>query len=115
MPRRTFNLFDRIAAFQPLCEAAQRAARGKRGKPGVAAFLAGLERNVLRLEEALQAGTWRPGAYTVMEVKDAGRSFTLRRAYLMSLFKDAARQNKDAVLVVEFPDLTVRATITRKQ
>lgn len=70
MPRRASDLFDRIAAFQPLCEAAQRAARGKRGKPGVAAFLAGLERNVLRIEEALQAGTWEPGAYTVMDVTD---------------------------------------------
>ena len=50
----------------------------------------------------------------VMEVKDAERSFTLRRSYLMSLFKNAARQNKDAVLVVEFPDLTVECTIRRK-
>ena len=49
-----------------------------------------------------------------MEVKDADKSFTLSRRYLMSLFKNAARQSKEAVLVVEFPDLTVRATITRK-
>lgn len=52
---------------------------------------------------------------TVMEVKDAERSFTLNRSYLMSLFKYAARQGKDAVLVVEFPDMTVEARIRRKQ
>lgn len=50
----------------------------------------------------------------VMEVKDASKSFTLSRSYLLSLFKNAARQGKEAILVVEFPDLTVRATITRK-
>lgn len=49
-----------------------------------------------------------------MEVKDADKSFTMSRAYLMSLFKNAARQGKRAVLVVEYPDLTVEATIRRK-
>lgn len=49
----------------------------------------------------------------VIEVKDAVKSFTLNRDYLMSLFKHAARQSKQAVLVVEFPDLTVEARITR--
>ena len=51
----------------------------------------------------------------VIEVKDAERSHTLSRTYLMSLFKTAARQGKDAVLIIEFPDLTVEAHIRRKQ
>ncbi len=63
-------MFERIANFQALCEAAQRAAKGKRRKPGVAGFLANLERNVLRLERELLDGTWRPGSYTVIEVRD---------------------------------------------
>ena len=50
----------------------------------------------------------------VMEVKDAAKSFTLNRTYLDSLFKNAARQGKEAVLIVEFPDLVVEARITRK-
>lgn len=63
-------MFERIANFQALCEAAQRAAKGKRRKPGVAGFLANLERNVLRLERELLDGTWRPGSYTEIEVRD---------------------------------------------
>jgi retron-type reverse transcriptase len=63
-------MFDRIASFQALCAAAQKAAKGKRRKPGAAGFLANLETNVLRLERELQDGTWRPGPYTVMEVRD---------------------------------------------
>ncbi len=64
------TMFDRMANFQALHAAAMRAARGKRSKPGVANFLASLERNLLRLERQLQSGTWRPGPYTVIEVRD---------------------------------------------
>lgn len=50
----------------------------------------------------------------LMEVKDANKSYVMSRDYLLSLFKTAARQDKQAVLVVEFPDLTVEAVIRRK-
>lgn len=63
-------MFDRIANFQALHAAAMRAARGKRGKAGVANFLASLERHLVRIERLLQSGEWRPGAYTVIEVRD---------------------------------------------
>ena len=49
-PRRETDLYPGIADFQALTAAALVAARGKRRKPGVAAFLSGLERNALRLE-----------------------------------------------------------------
>ncbi len=68
--RRADHLFEGIANFHALHAAAQRAARGKRAKAGVAAFLAGLETNLLVLERALRDGSWRPGGYTVMEVRD---------------------------------------------
>lgn len=55
-------MFDQIANFQALCDAAQKAAKGKRRKPGVAAFLANLEPNVLRLERELQRGELAAGA-----------------------------------------------------
>jgi hypothetical protein len=61
VPLRQDNLFDAIAAFAPLREAAVRAARGKRRKPGAAAFLANLEKELLRLERKLRDGSWRPG------------------------------------------------------
>jgi hypothetical protein len=70
MPVRVDKLFPSIVGFGALTAAALNAARGKRRKPGVAAFLAGLERHALRLERALLDGSWRPGAYTVIEVKD---------------------------------------------
>lgn len=67
---RARNLFDRIAAFEPLLAAAQRAARGKRERRDAAAFFFGLEREVLRLTDALQAGTWRPGSYREIVVHE---------------------------------------------
>ena len=70
MRRKTDGLFSGIASFAALEAAAQRAARGKRRKPGVAAFLARLEREVLRLECELIEGAWRPGRYVEIAVRD---------------------------------------------
>lgn len=47
-------------------------------------------------------------------MKDASKSFALNRVYLDSLFRHAARQGKQAVLIVEFPDLVVEAVIRKK-
>ena len=68
MVSRHPDLFDRIAEFGALMQAARRAVRGKRGKPGAAAFMAGLETEVLRLERELQTQTWRPGHYVEIEL-----------------------------------------------
>ncbi len=73
MPRRETDIFSHIANFQALTAAALNAARGKRRKPGVAAFLAGLEHRVLRLGQTLLDGTWQPGEYTVIQVLDVSR------------------------------------------
>ena len=70
MTRRIDGLFPSIASFSALEAAARRAACGKRRKPGVAAFLARLEREVLRLERELLAGTWRPGCYVEIAIRD---------------------------------------------
>ena len=70
MPGKKRELFDRIASFEALHSAALRAAKGKRSKPGVAAFLANLEREVLQLERQLQSGRYRPGRYKKIEVFD---------------------------------------------
>ena len=68
MARRHSNLFPAIANFKALHEAAERAIRGKRGKPGAAAFLANREKELLRMEHRLKDGTWCSGGYTVIEV-----------------------------------------------
>ncbi len=73
MAEKARDLFDRIASFPALLEAARIAARGKRTKPGVASFLANLEPQVLRLERELRSGCYRPGRYTVIESRDPKR------------------------------------------
>ena len=70
MPAKAHDLFGAIASFPALRAAALRAAAGKRAKPGPAAFLAGLETEVLRLERELASGRYRPGRYTTIEVFD---------------------------------------------
>ena len=73
MPKRHADLFGQIANFQVLREAARKAALGKRGKPGAAAFLANLETNLLRIERALLEGRWKSGGYTEIELTEPKR------------------------------------------
>ena len=70
VPKKYNHLFERIASFRALHEAALRAICGKRSKPGAAGFMANLERNLLRMERTLRDGTWRGGGYTVIHVYD---------------------------------------------
>ena len=55
MSRKHDDLFGRIAAFAALHEAALQAIKGKRGKPGAAAFMANLEKELVRLERQLNS------------------------------------------------------------
>ena len=68
--RRAKYLFEGVADFGALIEAARRAANGKRTQPHVARFLMDLEPEALRLRRELLDGTWRPGAYRVFSVRD---------------------------------------------
>lgn len=70
MPPRHDHLIEQVATFPALVAAAKRAASGKRRTAGAAAFLANLETNCLRLEDRLRAGRWRPGRYTVRQIRD---------------------------------------------
>lgn len=73
MLRKHDDLFDRVANFQSLLAAARRAVRGKRNKPGPAAFMANLETEVLTLERQLWDGSYRPGRYVTIEVREPKR------------------------------------------
>jgi RNA-directed DNA polymerase len=64
------ELFDAITSFGNLIEAAQRTARGKRHKRDAQAFLYRLEPHCLRLSDALRQGTWRPGPYHEVMVRE---------------------------------------------
>jgi retron-type reverse transcriptase len=72
-PQRHDGLFPSIAEFHALRAAALRAVRGKRSKPGPAGFMARLETEILRLEEELRAGTYRPRGYVAFEITDPKR------------------------------------------
>lgn len=68
MLKRHNHLFDDISSFAALREASRKAVRGKRSKPGAAAFMANLEKNLIVLESRLQSGVWRSGGYTEIEI-----------------------------------------------
>jgi RNA-directed DNA polymerase len=70
MPKRHDDLFGRIANFAALRAAARKAVCSKRKKPGASAFFAHLERELLRLERELRNGTYRPGRYVEIKVRD---------------------------------------------
>ncbi len=68
-------MFGGVASFRTLHAAAREAVKGKRGKPGAAAFMANLEPELLRLERELLAGGYRPGSYTTFTVKEPKERF----------------------------------------
>lgn len=67
------RIFHHWTSFAVLRAAARRAAKGKRRKPGVAAFLADLETECLNLERQLRSGRWRPGDYVAFEILEPKR------------------------------------------
>ncbi len=64
------DVFDDVASFAALLAAARRAAQGKRERPDAAAFFCHLESQLLYLSDALYAGTWRPGGYRKVQVRE---------------------------------------------
>ncbi len=70
MPKQHDGLFRYIASFQALKAAAKRAVAGKRKKPGAAAFFANLEPELLRLERTLLDGSYQPGRYVAITIKE---------------------------------------------
>ncbi len=71
--RRTAGLWPRVVAFENLCGAALRAARGKRRVAGAARFLVDLEPNALALQRSLSSGEWRPGRAFTFQIHDPKR------------------------------------------
>ena len=70
MAKQHGNLYGEVANFGALKSAARRAIRGKRSKPGAAAFYANLEPELLRLERELRSQTYRPGRYVNIQIED---------------------------------------------
>ena len=70
MPARHDDLFGQIANFAALHAAWRKAVKGKRKKTGAAGFTANLETELLRLERELRDGSYRPGRYVEIAIRD---------------------------------------------
>jgi len=66
-------MYQKLAAWGNLLLAYQKAAKGKRGHPNVAAFERRLEDNLLELQKELQAKTYSPGAYASFYIHEPKR------------------------------------------
>ncbi len=62
-----------MIAWENLLLAWRKAARGKRGKPGVAGFEHQVADRLLALQSVLRAGTWRPGGYVHFYIHEPKR------------------------------------------
>lgn len=50
---------------------------------------------------------------SIIEVKDATSSFTIKKSLISSLYKDASRQGKQGVLLIKMGEFLIEARITR--
>jgi retron-type reverse transcriptase len=66
-------MVQQLTSWDNLLLAYRKAAKGKRGQPNVAAFEHRLEENLLRLQAALRAETYRPGGYASFTIHDPKR------------------------------------------
>jgi retron-type reverse transcriptase len=66
-------LYGILCSWANLLLAYQKASRGKRGHPNVAAFELRLEDNLLALQEELRSFTYRPGKYTSFYIHEPKR------------------------------------------
>lgn len=68
--RRIYDLYQQVYAFDNLLWVEKTAARGKRGRPDVAAFEYHLEDELLQLRDTLREKTYRPGPYRRYVVRE---------------------------------------------
>ncbi len=73
MPQSHGGLYDQLYSFGNLHSAWLAARRGKRRRSEVAEFEQALEPELLRLQEELAGGSWRPGPYRNFYVQDQKR------------------------------------------
>jgi len=68
--KRIGRLFDQVCSFAALRTAALNAAKGKKKKPRVAAFIQNLENEVIALENELLTQTYCPRPYRAFKIHD---------------------------------------------
>jgi len=67
------GMMAQVCAWENLLAAWRSAARGKRGKPGVAAFAYQAADRLLEIQAGLRDGTWRPGEFVHFEIHSPKR------------------------------------------
>jgi retron-type reverse transcriptase len=70
MVKRAYNLYELVTSFENLVFAERLAARGKRGRPDVAAFEYHLEDQLLTLQTELHEKTYQPEAYQRFKIHE---------------------------------------------
>ncbi len=68
--KRVGNLLESVVSFENIMAAAKKAFRGKKSKASVASFYFHLEKEVIRLQEELVSGTYRPRPYRIFEIRE---------------------------------------------
>ena len=68
MPKTIRNVYDKAVSFDNILMAHKKARRGKREKKDVIIFELNLESEILRLEEQLRYGKYKPGKYNSFKV-----------------------------------------------
>ena len=80
MPKSYRHLFEHMTTFEALHAAYRRARRGKRRRPDVAGFEFRCEEQLLRLQEQLLDGSYRPGAYHSFRITENGKQRVISAA-----------------------------------
>lgn len=70
MPKTYRQLWPQVVAFENLWQAYLAARRGKRSRPGVAAYDLDAEQRLFVLQEQLEHGTYQPGQYRTFVVRE---------------------------------------------
>ncbi len=68
MPKTIRNVYDEAVSFDKILMAHKKARRGKREKKEVIIFKLNLESEILRLEEELKHGRYKPGQYKTFKI-----------------------------------------------
>ena len=80
-PEKPGTLFERLASFENLYQAATQARRGKRFRDATARFHHNLAANLVRLREELLSGGYRPGPYRTFTIYEPTRRFISAAPY----------------------------------
>lgn len=81
MPKTIRNIYDKAVSFDKILMAHKKARRGKREKKDVILFELNLESEILRLEEELKYGRYKPGDYKTFKIYEPKERVIMASSY----------------------------------